>query len=70
MLMLLMLGMSTAGAQQLDLQGSYEIHVMPDTVDLAHTADLAINAITRCTNPENNYAVYFHGNPLLSSDTT
>jgi len=35
--------------------------LVPDTLDLQERAELAINALTRCTNPENNYSVYFYG---------
>jgi hypothetical protein len=39
----------------------YEVK-FPDTLDLQERAQLAINALTRCTNPESNYDVYFYGN--------
>jgi hypothetical protein len=39
----------------------YEASV-PDTLDLQEQARLAINALTRCTNPDSNYEVYFYGN--------
>ena len=35
---------------------------IPDTLDLVERADLVINAITRCTNPEAEHAVYFYTN--------
>ena len=35
---------------------------IPDTLDLVERADLVINAITRCTNPEAEQAVYFYTN--------
>ena len=35
---------------------------MPDTLDLQERARLAINALTSCTNPEADYAVYFNAN--------
>jgi len=38
----------------------YEAEV-PDTLDLQERAELVINALTRCTNPESNYDVYFYG---------
>ena len=42
-----------ARSQEMDIpRGSYEMQVMPDTVDLTRSADLAMNAITRCTNPD------------------
>ncbi|MDP7620164.1 MAG: hypothetical protein QF652_07980 [Dehalococcoidia bacterium] len=31
----------------------------PATLDLVERAEYAINAMTRCTNPDDNYAVYF-----------
>lgn len=34
----------------------------PDTLDLVERADFVINAITRCTNPEAEHAVYFYTN--------
>lgn len=34
---------------------------VPDTIDLQERARLAINALTRCTNPEADYDVYFSG---------
>jgi hypothetical protein len=38
------------------------MEVMPDTVDLAQSASMALNAITRCTDSGNDYSLYFHGN--------
>ena len=38
-----------------------ETHI-PDTLDLVERADFVINAITRCTNPEAEHAVYFYTN--------
>ena len=35
---------------------------IPDTLDLVERADFVINAITRCTNPEAEHAVYFYTN--------
>ena len=37
----------------------YEVSV-PDTLELQEQADWAINALTRCTNPDT-YDVYFYG---------
>jgi hypothetical protein len=45
----------------MDLEGErYEVQV-PDTLDLQERAELAINALTRCTNPAADYDVYFYG---------
>ncbi|MBD14354.1 MAG: hypothetical protein CMJ72_04205 [Planctomycetaceae bacterium] len=65
-LLLLLQGVSSTRAQPLDLPGSFEMQVMPETVDLVQTANLAINSLTRCTNPDKNYAVYFHGNITIN----
>ena len=35
---------------------------IPDTLDLVERADIVINAITRCTNPDAEHAVYFYTN--------
>ena len=53
--------------QRPELNGErYEVMV-PDTLDLQERAELAINALTRCTNPDAGYATYFSiwlsGNP-------
>ncbi|MGD8998258.1 MAG: glycoside hydrolase family 127 protein, partial [Anaerolineae bacterium] len=49
------------------LKGERYEALVPDTIDLQERAELAINALTRCTNPEADYAVYFyadlHRNP-------
>ena len=42
--------------------GSQDESHLPDTLDLANRAKLAINAITRCTDAEEEYAVYFYTN--------
>ncbi|NOH02217.1 MAG: hypothetical protein HND47_09800 [Chloroflexi bacterium] len=34
---------------------------VPDTLDLFENAKLAINALTRCTNPDDSYITYFYG---------
>ena len=44
------------------LKGTYEMQIMPETVDLTNSATYAINAITRCTNPDACYRMYFFGN--------
>lgn len=45
--------------QRPELNGErYEVMV-PDTLDLQERAELAINALTRCTNPDAGYATYF-----------
>jgi hypothetical protein len=49
-------------SRDLAVQGErYEAQI-PDTLDLQERAGLAINALTRCTNPEAEYDVYFYGN--------
>lgn len=58
-------------ALDMDVQGErYEAQV-PDTFDLQERANLAINALTRCTNPAPDYDVYFTGylnrNPAVLS---
>ncbi|MGD2178663.1 MAG: right-handed parallel beta-helix repeat-containing protein, partial [Anaerolineae bacterium] len=49
------------------LKGERYEALVPDTLDFQDRAELAINALTRCTNPEADYAVYFyadlHRNP-------
>ena len=42
--------------------GSQDESHLPDTLDLANRAKLAINAITRCTDAKEEYAVYFYTN--------
>lgn len=43
-------------------RGDFYFSNVPDTLDLAERAKLAVNALTRCTNPEKEYAVYFNVN--------
>jgi len=47
-------------------EGTYECRVVPDTVDLAHCAELAINAITRGVDPQRDYDTYLRGNIVLN----
>ena len=42
-------------------RGDYEILVVPDTVDLARHAELALNVLTRTNNPHDRYNTYFNG---------
>jgi hypothetical protein len=49
-------------AQIPPFSGDFYFSSVPDTLDLAERAELAINALTRCTNPENDYAIYFSVN--------
>ena len=53
---------------------SYEVHI-PDTLDLADRADLAINAMTRMLDPERQYELYmttdiFQQPPILVHDAS
>lgn len=50
-------------AQIATVEGQRYEALVPDTLDLHENAKLAINALTRCTNPDNDYEVYFYGNP-------
>ncbi len=43
------------------VEGQHYEALVPDTLDLHENAKLAINALTRCTNPDNDYEVYFYG---------
>jgi hypothetical protein len=43
------------------VEGQHYKTLVPDTLDLQEQAKLAINALTRCTNPDSNYDVYFFG---------
>lgn len=49
-------------AQTFPVAGEHYQAQVPDTLDLQERAKLAINALTRCTNPNSNYEVYFYGN--------
>lgn len=46
--------------------GVYELRVVPDTLDLAYRAELALNAITRSVNPRRDYDTYFRGNIIVN----
>ncbi len=46
----------------LTLNGERYVAQVPDTLDFQKHAELSLNALTRCTNPDANYAVYFYGN--------
>lgn len=48
-------------SRDLALQGERYSAQVADTLDLQERARLAINALTRCTNPEADYDVYFYG---------
>ncbi len=50
-------------AQVVIVEGQRYEALVPDTLDLQENAKLAINALTRCTNPDHDYEVYFYGNP-------
>jgi len=48
-------------AQPFEITGErYKLSV-PDTLDLQERAEITINALTRCTNPDENYDAYFSG---------
>jgi hypothetical protein len=50
-------------SQIVTVEGQHYEALVPDTLDLHENAKLAINALTRCTNPDSDYEVYFYGNP-------
>lgn len=56
----------------LTLNGERYITQFPDTFDFQKHAELSLNALTRCTNPEADYSVYFYGkvnrNPPILTD--
>jgi hypothetical protein len=43
------------------VQGQHYMALVPDTLDLHENAKLAINALTRCTNPDDSCETYFYG---------
>ena len=51
----------SALAHKFEIDGVYYEANVPDTLDLAERAEMTINALTRCTNPEENYDAYFFG---------
>ncbi len=42
-------------------EGKRYLANVPDSLDLQENANLAVNALTRCTNPEGNHETYFYG---------
>ncbi len=45
----------------LSLAGERYAAQVPDTLDFQRHAELSLNALTRCTDPDTNYSVYFYG---------
>ncbi|MFH2038993.1 MAG: hypothetical protein ABIJ65_06105 [Chloroflexota bacterium] len=43
------------------VEGQHYSALVPDTLDLQEQAILVINALTRCTNPDDSYITYFYG---------
>ena len=56
----------------LTLEGERYTANVPDTLDFQRHAELSLNALTRCTNPDADYSVYFYGkanrNPPILTD--
>jgi len=48
-------------SQNVVVQGQHYMALVPDTLDLHENAKLAINALTRCTNPDDSCETYFYG---------
>jgi hypothetical protein len=56
----------------LTLNGERYAAQVPDTFDFQKHAELSLNALTRCTNPQTGYSTYFYGSlnrnpPILAS---
>ena len=45
----------------LSMAGERYTTQVPDTLDFQRHAELSLNALTRCTNPDADYSVYFYG---------
>lgn len=48
-------------SQPFQIDGVRYEALVPDTLDLQERSELTINALTQCTNPEENYDAYFYG---------
>jgi len=48
-------------SQRFEISGERYETTVPDTLDLQERSEMTINALTRCTNPEENYDAYFYG---------